>query len=96
MVISAESAPLVVTGWLLVAALLGAFTILQMMRRRVIPVTPMVVAFSMGLGALMLFPAPLMNLSSVMLLKWFLIFVLVDMLLISLAIRFQLNNYSAR
>ena len=92
MAIPAEYGAYVVMGWLLVAALIGGLAVVQMMRHKTLPVLLTVIAFSMAVGGLVLFPAPLLNLSSVTLLKWFLIFVLADMLIMALVIRFQVKK----
>lgn len=87
MVISAEYGVLVVSLWLLVACAFGVFAVLGMMRRQVILMTPIAIAFSMAAGGILLFPATYLNHPIVNLLKLLILFLLADLLLLTLSLK---------
>lgn len=87
MVIPAEYGVLVVSLWLLVACGFGLFAVVSVLRRQIIPMTPIAIAFSMAAGGILLFPATYLNHPAINILKLFSLFVLADLLLLTLSMK---------
>ncbi|GGO33472.1 hypothetical protein [Deinococcus humi] len=89
MVIPAEYGPLTVGLWLAVAAALGMCALGHMLRRQTVPMTLLVVTVSMAIGGIAFFPGTYMNHSVVNILKLFTIFIVLDLMIVSLVLRFR-------
>lgn len=88
MVIPTEYGPLTVGVWLAVAAAVGIYALIYMIRQQAIPMTLMVVTASMAIGGIALFPDAYMNNSFINILKLFTVFIVLDLVVVSLILRF--------
>ncbi|QFP78600.1 hypothetical protein [Deinococcus sp. AJ005] len=89
MVIPAEYGVLTVGVWLAVAAALGTYALGHMLRRQTVPMTLLVVTASMVMGGIAFFPGTYMNHSIVNVLKLFTVFIVFDLIVVSLVLRFR-------
>ena len=95
MVIPTEYGPLTVGLWLAVAAALGIYALGHMLRRQTVPMTLLVVTASMAIGGIAFFPGTYMNHSVVNILKLFTIFIVLDLIVVSLVLRFRKTPVTA-
>ncbi|CAM4412741.1 hypothetical protein [Deinococcus marmoris] len=89
MVIPAEYGVLTVGLWLAVAAAVGTYALIHMIRRQTVPMTLMVVTASMALGGIAFFPGTYMDQPIVNILKLFTVFIVFDLIAVSLVLRFR-------
>lgn len=95
MVIPTEYGVLTVGLWLAVAAAVGIYALIHMIRRQTILVTPVIVTASMTIGGIALFPGAYMDHSVVTILKLFTVFIVLDLIVASLLLRFRKTPVTA-
>ncbi|QLG13352.1 hypothetical protein HLB42_20720 (plasmid) [Deinococcus sp. D7000] len=89
MVIPAECGVLTVGLWFAVAVGVGLYALILTVRRQTVPMTPSVVAFSMAAGGLWFFPDAYMDHPVVTILSLFVAFIVVDIFVMGLVLRFR-------
>lgn len=89
MVIPAEYGVLTVGLWLAIAAAVGIYALIHMIRRQTIPMTLMVVTASMVIGSIAFFPGTYIDHPLVTILKLLAIFIVLDLIVVSLVLRFR-------
>ncbi|WP_075836802.1 hypothetical protein [Deinococcus marmoris] len=95
MVMPTEYGVLTVGVWLAVAAGIGLYALISALRRQTVPMTPSVVAFSMAAGGIWFFPDVYMDYSAITILNIFTMFIIVDLFVISLVLRFRKSSSKA-
>lgn len=89
MVLPIGSGLLIVALWLAVAVAVGIYALSQILRHRTIPMTPVVVTASMAIGGIGFFPGVYMDHPLVNTLKLITIFIVFDLVVLSLVLRFR-------
>lgn len=95
MVIPNEYGVLTVGLWLAMAVAVGIYALSHMLRHRTVPMTLLVVTASMALGGLGFFPNTYLNHPFVNVLKLITIFIVLDLIVVSLLLRFRKTPITA-
>lgn len=95
MVIPTEYGALTVGLWLAVAVAVGIYALSHMLRHRTVPMTLLVVTASMAIGGIGLFPDTYLNHPLVNVLKLIAIFIVLDLIAVSLLLRFRKTSVTA-
>lgn len=95
MVIPAEYGVLTVGLWLAVALAVGLYALGHMLRHRTVPMTLLVVTASMAIGGIGLFPDTYLNHPLINVLKLITIFIVFDLIAVSLLLKFRKTPVAA-